>query len=187
MALLFADLLEARAYRRADSLERYEVHELARILFLHLLTLCLLHKTKFGNEYARATLLYPMFDGIRFSSTDLANLISAYRNSERYLGVAAPPLPFLQLKRFLRSAEYSDWSSSDIQDNRAIFYKLQQTMKLSNDSSLNKLRRDIADGQLNSHAEHMIVTRMLYNQIRKTTYNSDLIAALHDYMEEIGA
>lgn len=181
--MLFSNLLEARAFRRASTLEKYSVNELGKILFLHLLALCILNNEE-GNAktYAKETLNYPLFDGIRFSSTDLCNLISAYKHSDRYLQEKSRVLPILQLKRFLRTLTHDTQNKQDRNDARALFYKLQTILGLK-DPLMNKLRREIVD----SDGDNYTAAQMLYNQLLKTTYNSDLIGKLHAYLEKLDA
>lgn len=170
---MFEDLLESRAFRRADTLEKYSVPELGEILFLHLLALYAIRNAK----YAKETLNYPLFDGIYFSTTDLANLLSAMKNSEKYLGEKSPTLPILQIKRFLRNGEHGDWNREDC---RALFFKLQNILKIK-DSTLNKLRRDLVDND--RKYDQLQLLKQLYYKLQKTAYMSDLLGLLHNHLE----
>jgi hypothetical protein len=176
--MLFGDLLESRAFRKESTMEKYSVDELGRILFLHFLALYAVRKEG-GDSYANKTLAYPLFDGIYFSTTDLANLISTYKNSDRFLEEKAPTLPILEIKRILRNGASGNWSPYDC---RAIFMKLQNVMKIR-DTTLNKLRRDLVDDD--TPRDRLIALRVLYREMQKTAYQSDLIDLVHNYLERI--
>lgn len=178
---LFSDILESRAFRKESTLEKYSVAQLSEILFLHLLTLEVLGHNDLANSYAKETMMYPAFDGIRFSATDLCNLISTLKNAERYLDERSPSMPFLELKRYIRGIEKGD---NEISFVRNLFYKLQTMLKLKN-SQLNILRRDLSQYKELTYAEKLRSVRSLYQLLRKTSYNSDLINKLHSFLEKI--
>jgi hypothetical protein len=178
---LYSDILESRAFRRASTLEKYSVQQLSEILFLHLLTLEVLSHSGDVRQYAKETMAYPTFDGIRFSATDLSNLISTLKNADRYLDERSPSMPFLELKRYIRGIEKRDNEPAFV---RLIYYKLQTMLKVKN-SQINVLRRDISEYNKLSYPEQVHSVRLLYQLLRKTSYNSDLINKLHNFLEKL--
>lgn len=179
--MLFADLLESRAFRKQATLEKYSVKDLSEILFLHLLALQLLHNCTAGEEYARQTLIYPLFDGIRFSATDLGNLIATLKHADRYLDERSPAIPIFELKRWLRSIIEQ---KEDRQLSRAVFYKLQTVLKI-HDGRINSLRRNLVDSHDLTMFQKLSYMKEVYRLMQRTNYNSDLVSKLHKHLEEL--
>ncbi len=184
MALLFADLLQSRAFRRVDNFEKYSVDELKELFFLYMLTLNILvsgEPTKAIN-YSRKTLTYPTYDGIRFSCTDLANIIAVMLDTKKYLGKGEKhvSLPILEIKRYFRGIERVNGDPDLV---RRLFLKLQTNLKL-NGSYLNMLRRLSLDFSSSSTVDRLTTAERLYREFRNRSYRSDIVQDLHEYLEK---
>jgi hypothetical protein len=181
--MLFGDLLEARAFRNVTTMQKYSIHELSEILFLHMIILTLMavddNSRDKAASYAEKTMEYSQFDGIRFSATDLCNLFATVKHADRYLETKRVILPWLQIKRWLRSIERKNMGRTD---TNSVLLKTQNQLKINN-SIFNKWRRDAEDFANLTKIEKGVLLDQIYNKIRKTSYNSDLIIIFHGFIE----
>lgn len=182
--MLFADLLESRAFRNQHTFEKYTVEELKELFYLYMLTLNILVSGEPSKaiHYARKTLTYPTFDDIRLSCTDLANIISVLLDTKKYLGKDAKnvSLPILEIKRYFRGIERVN-GNADL--TRRLILKLQTVLKLNN-SYLNILRRESLDFSTENNIVRRETAERLYREFRKRSYRSDIVQELHEYLEK---
>jgi len=180
--MLFADVLESRTFRNPQTVEKYSSKQLGEIFFLFMMVLNIMVHVEpdTAKKYARATLQYPAFDGIRFTATDLCNLITALYRAQKYLGEKSVPLPVLDIKRYLRGLNdevaIAGFTSQ-------VFLKCQQVLKIQ-DGQLLALRRATVDFSNLSKYEKLTTARKIYQLIRTTSYNGDLIIQYHKWLEE---
>jgi len=180
--MLFEFLVESRAFRNEEMVSHRSKKELSEIMFLMLLALQLLSKTRFNRDadnYAKQTLSFPLFDRIYLSTTDLANLISTLKNAREYLDQPNADIPVLELKRYLRDFQANNMSNTL---RRNFFYNLQSRLRI-NDSLILAFRRDIADSTQLTWQEKKIIGGRLYTQLRRYDYKCDVLALLQKLMD----
>jgi hypothetical protein len=183
--MLFADLLESRAFRNQHTFEKYTVDELKELFYLYMLTLNILVSGEPSKaiHYARKTLAYPTYDGIRLSVTDLANIITVLLDTKKYLDgdVKHVPLPILEIKRYFRGVERVN---GDPELTRRLFLKLQTRLKL-NDGYTNMLRRESLDFSSENAGTRKATAERIYREFRKKAYRADIVQDLHEYLEHV--
>ena len=180
---MFDYLFESKAFRNEDQIVKYSLKELSEMVYLIMLTLELLGQTKYSREahdYSMTTLMYPRFDRIYLSTTDLGNLLSTLLNARQFLDQPDMDIPIQEVKRYLRDFKTRSMSASD---RRSFFYKLQMRMKIR-DSVLFAFRRDIVDTDDVSFGQRRVLGNRLYQQLRKYEYRVDILAILQKFMDD---
>lgn len=182
--ILFEDLLESKAFRNSETMQKYNTQELSDIFFTMMLSLQLLSISGFNKEadyYSQETLKYPMFERVYLSCSDMANIISTLRNAKEILGNRSNvDVCLLELKRYLRNYKY------DTMDNtlkRMLFVKLQNKLKIR-DSNLTTLRREILDGSNLTWSQKKRFGEKLYQILRRYQYKCDLLVLLQKMMDK---
>jgi hypothetical protein len=177
------ELLESKAFRNEETLQKYSSQELSDMLFAMLLTMQLLSSANFNKDaknYAMETLKYPMFERVYLSCSDMANIISSLRNAKEILGSDRNvDIPILELKRYLRDMHYQ---TMDATLKRMLFVKLQNNLKIK-DSLLTSLRRDIVDSYDLSWSQKKRLGERLYQILRKYQYKCDILVLLQKLMD----
>jgi hypothetical protein len=182
--MLFNFIVESKAFRNQETLEKYSTKELGEIFFTMLLSLHLLGLTtrfiKDADSYCQDTVKYPMFERVYLSGTDMANVISGLRNAKELLDAKNVDIPIMELKRYLRTAFKSGGMSESLK--RALFFKLQNKLEIKN-SVLTSLRRDIVDTDELSWAQKKVFGDRLYQLLRKYQYKCDVLILLQKFVE----
>lgn len=179
MALLFSDLLESRAFRNSLTFEKYKINELKEIFYFYMLILNILIDTspKAALVYSEKTLIYPLFNGLRFSTTDLGNIMASLLHADEYLDEKIVSLPILEIKRFLRGID----TGTNDQLTRALFQKLQIMLKLP--SNFGNFKRMSLDFSTDTKYKQHQTANIFYNELRRRSFDSDILQELHKYLE----
>ncbi len=181
METLFLDIFESRAFRNVSTMEKYTLNQLSEIFLWHLFILNILQyeNEDFAIKYAKDTLQYSQFDGIRLAATDLGNLTATLIHSDRYLDEKPRPVPEFQLRRYLRSIKKDCIDKYFVE---SLFLKIQKDLKVNN-NLMNSLRRDVCGYKLLNDYEKLTLCDKIYNQIRKSSYIGDLVTEFHRILE----
>ena len=102
------ELIEARMYRKLESVKGTDVQTLAGLMFDHMLMLKMLYYIDQPKavQYAKNTMTFQNFTGFRQSQTDLYNIITLIMEQKKYADKLFNnwdiTIPELRLKRILR-------------------------------------------------------------------------------------
>ncbi|VVC05557.1 Uncharacterised protein [uncultured archaeon] len=166
-------LKESRLLRSQTSLQKYSIEKLCDIFFVALLTIQFLRDQNIDTKaYCGRTLLFPMFDKIYLSNSDLGNVISALKNTRKILNQSSVNLPVNEIKQFLRGRNTRGM-------NRYLFMKVQTRSKI-HDGKLLALRREIIDSD--GHYSTRKVADSLY-QLLKSYGGCDIIILLQKFVD----
>lgn len=123
------ELVEARMYRKLESVKGTDVQTLAGLMFDHMLMLKLLYyidKPK-AVQYAKNTMAFQNFKGFRQSQTDLYNIITLITEQKKYADKLFNnwdiTLPELRLKRLLRDMGNGDLNERDFSQTMMILQR----------------------------------------------------------------
>lgn len=183
LEFLKSEILESKAFRNSETMQKYNTQELSDIFFTMMLTLQLLSISGHNKEadyYSQETLKYPMFERVYLSCSDMANIISTLRNAKDVLDNKINiDIPILELKRYLRDFKYK---TMDDTLKRMLFVKLQNKLKIR-DSNLTTLRREILDGSNLTWGQKKRFGEKLYQILRRHQYKCDLLVLLQKFMD----
>lgn len=140
MDFLKEELVEARLFKNPAQFKTANAEDLAHNIYAHVLALQAMRYTDPGiaSKYAKDTMRFSGFDGVRTSATDLHNLIAGF---ERLDDKGAIAIPQAQLKRMLKDIQ-NGVNVTD-RDRRAIM-SLERGLGVR-DPNLKAMRRIIAD------------------------------------------
>jgi hypothetical protein len=140
MDFLKDELAEAKLFRSPASFKTKNAEDIAHNIYAHVLALQAMRYTDPGvaSNYAKNTLRFSGFDGIRAGGTDLHNLIAGLERAEDKgsLGIPAP-----SLKQFLRDIQ----NGVNVTDrDRRTIMSLERSLGIK-DPNLKAMRRVISD------------------------------------------
>ena len=169
------ELVEARMYRKLDSIKGTDVITLAGLLFDHLLMLKIMYyidKPK-AVKYAQNTMSFQNFKGFRQSQTDLYNIITLIMEQKKYADKLFNnwdiTIPELRLKRILREMGNGNVDEQDFSNFMMILQR--RFKKLKGDQIW--MRRIAQDWNKQTPAtRRTAMTRML--QTVRRPINTDL-------------
>lgn len=140
MDFLKDELVEAKLFRSPSSFKTKTAEDIAHNIYAHVLALQAMRYTDPGvaSTYAKNTMKFSGFDGIRAGGTDLHNLIAGLEKAEDKgnIGINAPTL-----KKFIRDIQ-NGINVTD-RDRRAIM-SLERSLGIK-DPNLKAMRRIISD------------------------------------------
>lgn len=140
MDFLKDELAEAKLFRSPASFKTKNAEDIAHNIYAHILSLQAMRYTDPGvaGKYAKDTLRFSGFDGVRAGGTDLHNLIAGLERADDKgnLGIPAPTL-----KKFLRDIQ-NGVNVTD-RDRRAIM-SIEKSLGIT-DPNLKNMRRIISD------------------------------------------
>ena len=153
MSLLpFIDsLVEARMFYGVKDIKGMSADEIAQIVFLMFMMLEVIrhYKPNYTADYARDTLKYNTYDNLHYSGSDLGNLIAVLNNQDTFEKDIKPhtgvSIPLFQINRYLGQLTSKATSKSAHNDDVTFFWRLEDYLKLSGQSLLRQLRRDIGN------------------------------------------
>jgi len=131
------EMTEARLFRNPKQFITKDGEDIAANVYAHLLGVQAMRYTDPGkaSTYARETLKYNGFDGVRSGATDLHNLIAGLERKGGY------SIPTAQIKRYLKNVQ------NGVQDtalDRRTMLAVERSLGIS-DSKLRSMRRIIGD------------------------------------------
>lgn len=134
------ELVEARLFKSPAQFKTADASELAHNIYAHVLALNAMRYTDPGvaSTYAKNTLKYNGFDGVRASATDLHNLIAGL---ERLEDKGTITIPHAQLKRMLKDTQNG---VLNVSKDRQTIIALEKGLGIK-DSNLKAMRRIIAE------------------------------------------
>jgi hypothetical protein len=151
------ELVEAKMFRTPVVLGGLSASDLARVLYMSLLSIELLRydDESTARNYAAKTIQYGDFDHMRGSVTDVGNLMAVLSNQSDYedriktnYDVSAP---ILQTKSYLRGVWQGSFQHGR---DRQFFMNLENALNI-NDSSSYQVRRTVLDwNSANSSERH---------------------------------
>jgi hypothetical protein len=166
------EVIESRMFRTPLSFERTSAHDLARILYVGLLTIELMRHDdeSTARTYCAQTIKWGDFDHMRSATTDLGNIIVALSNQSDYedrmninLNISAP---VLQIKTYLRGVWMMSFQHGR---DRQFFMNLETALGIS-DSSLYQVRRTVLDWPTaNASERHFAISNMRRELYRHAT------------------
>ena len=150
--LKFVDsLVEARMFYGVKDLKGMSADKIAQIVFLMFMMLEVIrhYKPNYTADYARDTLKYNTYDQLHYSGSDLGNLLAVLNNQDTFKDDIKPHLgvsiPLFQINRYLGQLTSKATSKSAHSDDVTFFWRLEDYLKLSSESTLRQLRRDIGN------------------------------------------
>lgn len=140
MDFLRDELVEAKLFRSPASFKTKSAEDVAHNIYAHILSLQAMRYTDPGvaGKYAKNTLRFNGFDGVRTGATDLHNLMG-HLSSMEDKGILS--IPNAQVKRMLRDIQ----NGVKVTDrDRRTLLQLERTLGIK-DPNLKSMRRIIAD------------------------------------------
>lgn len=180
------ELVEARMYRGNDTLAGKKAKSLANVVFLMFMMLEILrHEDKaFAKKYARETMWYDDFSGMKGTASDLHNLLAVLSNQTDYNHkIETEPtisVPLLQIRRYLRDIE-NDRKQTSI--DRAFFKTLGEFLKISI-PNVTTMRINIADWPNCSKTEKRNIRLEIKNALGAANYHNDLLTYFRTLSED---
>lgn len=144
MDFIKKEITEGRLIRGINDIKGKNI---AQQIMNHVLVLEILAQAdpNYAARYARQTLSYGDYKGIRSNATDLYNLLSIAENKDRYSkdvpGLENLTVPTLQINQYLRNLTRK---SSNREYTSQMMYRLQRSMGV-NDSRTSSVRRVVQD------------------------------------------
>jgi hypothetical protein len=175
---LMGFLTESRAFRNDSMVEKYNTKELGEILFTMLLSLHVIGSTNEVKQYCKKTLMFPRFDHIFLSTTDMANAITTLRNAREILDQQNIDVPVNELKRYLRDLFFGKLTPEFC---RAFFMRLQTKLRIKN-ASLLIIKRELVDGRP-TRGQSMRIGDKLYQQLARLDRKVDVLVLLQMLMD----
>ena len=131
------EMTEARLFKNPKQFVTQSGEDIAANVYAHLLGVQAMRYTDPGkaSTYARNTLKYSGFDGVRSGATDLHNLIAGLERKGGYR------IPTAQIKRYLRNVQNG---VVDTQLDRRTMIAVERSLKIG-DSKLKSMRRIVGD------------------------------------------
>lgn len=145
------ELTEARMFYGVKDIKGMSADKIAQIVFLMFMMLEVIrhYKPNYTADYARDTLKYNTYDNMHYSGSDLGNLLAVLNNQDTFekdikthTGVS---IPLFQINRYLGQLTSKATSKSAHNDDVTFFWRLEDYLKLSSESLLRQLRRDIGN------------------------------------------
>jgi len=182
MSLLpFIDsLVEARMFYGVKDIKGMSADEIAQIVFLMFMMLEVIrhYKPNYTADYARDTLKYNTYDQLHYSGSDLGNLLAVLNNQDTFkkdikthIGVS---IPLFQINRYLGVLASKTKSKSSHNDDVTFFWRLEDYLKLSSNSLLRQLRRDIGNWDDLSRADKQQIYYILRREFDKRCSSADI-------------
>tara|TARA_B110000305_G_C19314650_1_gene575748 strand:- start:205 stop:975 length:771 start_codon:yes stop_codon:yes gene_type:complete len=134
------ELVEAKLFRSPNAFKTKTSEDIAHNIYAHLLSLQTMRYTDPGTAglYAKQTLQYSGFDGVRPGASDLHNLLSHFNSIE---DKGTMSLPTAQVKRMLKDIQ----GGIKITDrDRRTLMQLEKSLRIK-DPNLKSMRRIIGD------------------------------------------
>jgi hypothetical protein len=175
---LFSFMTESKAFRNDLMVEKYNTKELSEILFTMLLSLHVIGSTNEVKQYCKKTLMFPRFDHIFLSTTDMANAITTLRNAREFLNQPNFDVPINELKRYLRDLFFGKLTPEFC---RAFFMRLQTKLRIKN-ASLLIIKRELVDGNP-TQGQAMRIGDKLYQQLARLDRKVDVLTLLQVLMD----
>lgn len=171
------ELTEARMYRGTSTLSGKSAEELAQIVYAMILMLELVRYEDPGQakNYAKSTITYDLFKTMRNGASDLYNLLAVLNNQDDYAERIRAnhyiSVPVLQLKKYFRDIENSNYRSGEV---RPFMLKLETYLNI-NESWMKQARRAILYwNQTTTDNEKEKTVRNLKRFFQAYSYNNDL-------------
>jgi|TARA_R110002153_G_scaffold273220_1_gene443462 hypothetical protein len=131
------ELVEARLFRNPTQFATSNKEDIAKNVYAHLMGVQAMRYTDPGqaSTYARKTMSYNGFDGVRTGATDLHNLIAGLERKGGY------SIPTAQIKRYLKNVQNG---VVDTQLDRRTMLAVERSLQIR-DPKLTAMRRIISD------------------------------------------
>jgi hypothetical protein len=174
------EIVEARMFRTPLGITGKTAEELARILYLSLLSIEAIRQFDEGTaqHYAALTIQWGDFDHMRGMATDLANLISVLSNQrdwedriEANFDISAP---VLQIKSYLRGVWQGTWYHGR---DRQTFMNIENMLNI-HDATLAQVRRVVLDWKLHKKNDHDFAMHNIRRELARHAVRLDLVEFL---------
>jgi len=178
------EITEARLFKFEKSFKDADINTVAEILYITILALQIVRfeDPLFARKYAKLTLGYGLFGGIKSSSTDLHNLISVVYNPDKYTTVTQhndnPILPEIQIKSYLKYIAGGDYNENF--DMR--FLKNLENFLRIHDSSLRNIRRIVQQWHRADKSEKTTAANRLYFFMKSQSRTLDMMQVYMNMM-----
>lgn len=180
------EITEARLFKYEKSFKGADVNEVAEILYITILALQIVkfEDPFYAQKYARQTLGYGLFGGIKSSSTDLHNLISVVYNPDKYTTVTQhknnPDLPETQLRSYLKYIAAGNYNENF---DMRFLKNLENFLNISN-SSLRNIRRIAQQWKRASNSEKTTAANRLYFFMKAHSRTIDIMQVYMNMMNK---
>lgn len=174
------ELKESRMFRGLPGLRGQKAHELARVLYVAMLSLEFIRQfnEQRSQMYAYRTLQFNDFDKMRNGSTDVANLVTVLSNQNDYaerievdFDVHAPSLQIHSYMQRLRMGIASPTL------DRQFFLNLEHALDIS-DSTLTGIRRVVMDWTRSNRFEKRTAASNLRRELQRHALLLDIVDLL---------
>jgi hypothetical protein len=171
------EIFEARMFRAPVGIQGKTAEELARIIYLSLLSIEAIRQfdEPAAKHYAALTIQWGDFDHMRGTATDLANLIAVLSNQrdwedriETNFDISAP---VLQIKSYLRGVWQGTWYHGR---DRQTFMNIETMMNI-HDSTLAQVRRVVLDWKLHNENDRTFAMHNIRRELARHAVRLDLI------------
>lgn len=182
------ELTEARMFRNERILKGKTAEELSETLYVCILILQIMRyeDPAWAAEYARRTVQYGNFNGMRMSATDTYNLVSILENQERYSDHFQPNLrinvPSLQFKRYLRDIMQE---RDNLAFDRQFFLVLERQLKITT-PWLRSARRIVSQWPRSLNKEKKMAATRITLHLRSGYVLMDLFKPFTNMVKEKG-
>jgi hypothetical protein len=180
------EITEARLFRYEKSFKDADISEVAEVLYITVLALQIVkfEDPKYAQTYARQTLGYGLFGGIKSSSTDLHNLISVVYNPDKYSSVTQhkdnPSLPEMQLRSYLKYIAAGNYNENF---DMRFLKNLESFLNITN-GSMRNIRRIAQQWKRASNSEKTSAANRLYFFMKANSRTIDIMQVYMNMMNK---
>jgi hypothetical protein len=174
------ELVEAKMFRAPHALTGLAARDLARILYMSLLSIELLRydDESTAKNYAARTIQYGDFDHMRTSATDIGNLISVLSNQKDYEDLMRTDYdvsaPLTQTKTYLRGVWQSSFQHGR---DRQFFMNLESALSVT-DGTAYQVRRTVLDWNTASRNEKQSALSNIRRELLRYATRLDILEIL---------
>ena len=180
------EITEARLFKYEKSFKDADINEVAEILYITVLALQIVkfEDPYYAQKYAKQTLGYGLFGGIKSSSTDLHNLISVVYNPDKYTSVTQhkdnPNLPETQLRSFLKYIAAGNYNENF---DMRFLKNLENFLNITN-GSMRNIRRIAQQWKRANNSEKTSAANRLYFFMKANSRTIDIMQVYMNMMNK---